>query len=132
MDKNVVWTIFAKEMLDLLRDRKTLIGTFLIPLVVIPFVFFLLSMSYSNVEKEARSYVPIAVEGTSKLVDHLRSQPGVRILSPDRPMEALKAGELRAIVTIPDHFDQVLRSGGESSCMSPTTTPTKSRCTQKA
>ncbi|MDA5109882.1 ABC transporter permease [Brevibacillus thermoruber] len=114
MDRQVVWTIFGKEMLDLLRDRKTLIGTFLIPLVVIPFVFFLLSMSYSNVEKEARAYVPIAVTGTSKLVDHLRSQPGVRILSPDRPAEALQAGELRAIVTIPDHFDQALRSGGSA------------------
>jgi sodium transport system permease protein len=114
MDRQVVWTIFGKEMLDLLRDRKTLIGTFLIPFVVIPFVFYLLSMSYSNVEKEARAYVPIAVKGKSKLVEHLRSQPGVRIVSTDRPAEALQAGELRAIVTIPDDFDQRLRSGGSA------------------
>lgn len=112
MGRGVVWTVFQKEMLDLLRDRKTLLGTFLVPLVIIPFVFFLLGMSYSNVEKEARAYVPIAIEGESGLVAALKEIPGVRILAPDDPEKALQAGTLRAVITIPPAFDEKIRTGG--------------------
>lgn len=116
MGRRVIWTVFQKEMLDLFRDRKALLGTFLVPLVIIPFVFFLLGISYSNVEKEARAYVPIAVNGTSPgLLAALEKIPGVRILQLDRPEQALQAGELRAIVTIPPSFDQTLENGGTAN-----------------
>jgi sodium transport system permease protein len=111
MGRRVIWTVFQKEMLDLFRDRKALLGTFLVPLVIIPFVFFLLGISYSNVEKEARAYVPIAVNGTSGLVASLKGIPGVRILQPANPQQALQAGELRAIITIPESFDQEVKAG---------------------
>lgn len=112
MGRNVIWTVFQKELLDLFRDRKTLLGTFLVPLVIIPFVFFLLGMSYSNVEKEARAYVPIAVSGTSGLVGAFQKIPGVRILKPDQAEQALQAGTLRAIITIPSDFDERIQAGG--------------------
>ncbi|USG66462.1 ABC transporter permease [Brevibacillus ruminantium] len=111
MRHNVVWTVFRKELTDLLRDRKTLIGTFVIPLVIIPFVFFLLSMSYTNVEKEARAYVPIAVNGQSILMDYLKKQTGVQLLSPAEPQTELEQGRLRAIISIPENFDQQVKAG---------------------
>ncbi|KQL45098.1 sodium ABC transporter permease [Brevibacillus choshinensis] len=112
MGRSVIWTVFQKELLDLFRDRKTLLGTFLVPLVIIPFVFFLLGMSYSNVEKEARAYVPIAVTGTSGLVTALEKIPGARILKPENAEQALQAGTLRAIITIPSNFEERISAGG--------------------
>ncbi|MDF2682197.1 MAG: transporter permease [Brevibacillus sp.] len=112
MGRSVIWTVFQKELLDLFRDRKTLLGTFLVPLIIIPFVFFLLGMSYSNVEKEARAYVPIAVNGTSGLVAALEKIPGSRILKPENAEQALQAGTLRAIITIPSTFEEQIQAGG--------------------
>ncbi|WP_312113576.1 ABC transporter permease [Brevibacillus reuszeri] len=112
MGRRVIWTVFQKEMLDLFRDRKTLLGTFLVPLVIIPFVFFLLGMSYSNVEKEARAYIPVAVNGSSGLVASLQKVPGVSILQPPNQEEALQEGQLRAIITIPPALEEQIKAGG--------------------
>lgn len=109
--RNTVWMIFRKELIDLFRDRKTLIGAFVIPIVVIPFVFFLLGSAFSSVEQEARAYVPIAIEGDtqSPLVERFAETKGVRILQPDDARKALQAGELRAIVSIPADFESQLK-----------------------
>lgn len=111
MDWQIIWTVFKKEQLDLFRDRKAWLGTFLVPLVIIPFVFFLLGNSYSNVEKEAREYVPLAVHGSSKLIKSLQENQGVKILQPPDPEQALQAGQLRAIITIPESFDEQIQAG---------------------
>ncbi|MDT8002006.1 MULTISPECIES: ABC transporter permease [Bacillota] len=111
MDWQIIWTVFKKELLDLFRDRKAWLGTFLVPLVIIPFVFFLLGNSYSNVEKEAREYVPLAVHGSSKLIKSLQENQGVKILQPPDPEQALQAGQLRAIITIPESFDEQIQAG---------------------
>jgi sodium transport system permease protein len=109
--KDVVWMIFRKELVDLFRDRKTLMGAFLIPIVVIPFVFFLLGSAFHSVEQDARSYVPIAVEGNTQtpLVKRLTDIPAVRILQPENAWQALQNGELRAIVRIPPDMERQLR-----------------------
>ncbi|MGN7472255.1 ABC transporter permease [Brevibacillus sp. SAFN-007a] len=111
MGRQVIWTVLKKELLDLFRDRKAWMGTFLVPLVIIPFVFFLLGNSYSNVEKEAREYVPLAVHGSSKLIASLQDSPGVNILQPPDPEQALQEGQLRAIITIPEAFDEQIQAG---------------------
>lgn len=111
MGSHVVWTVFKKELMDLFRDRKAWIGTLLVPLLVIPFVFFLLGTSYSNVEKEAREYIPIAVQGSSSLIAVLQKNPAVQILEPSDPKLALQAGQLRAILTIPAGFDEEITAG---------------------
>lgn|GEM_PF-690596 len=111
MRRSVVWMIFRKELTDLFRDRKTIIGALVIPIAVIPFVFFLLGSAFSSVEQDARSHVPVAIEGDldSPLVQKLAEAPAVRILKPEHPRQALQNGELRAIVRIPPDVDQRLR-----------------------
>lgn len=34
-----MWTVYLKEMLELLRDRKTFIFTVLVPIVAMPLIF---------------------------------------------------------------------------------------------
>lgn len=112
MGRSVVWTVFQKEMRDLFRDQKTWLGTFLIPLVIVPFVFFLMGSSFSSVEEEARSHVPIAVYGKADLLEQLKAIPGVSFHQPSDPQQALQDGQLRAIVTIPNDFAQQIAAGG--------------------
>jgi sodium transport system permease protein len=117
MGWQIIWTVLKKELLDLFRDRKAWIGTFLVPLVIIPFVFFLLGNSYSNVEKEAREYVPLAIHGSSPLIDMLAKNPGVRLIESADPEQALQAGQLRAIITIPGRFDEEIKAGNTAKLL---------------
>lgn len=115
MRGTILWTVFQKEMRDLFRDTKTWVGTFVIPLVLVPFVFFLMGSSYSSLEEEARAHVPLYVKGTSGLLAQLEAIPGVQFEQPADPQQALIGGKLRAIITIPDGFDERLAAGETTS-----------------
>lgn len=105
--------IFRKELVDLLRDRKTLIGTFIIPIVVIPLVFFLVGYSFSSVEKDAKVNISIAVSGDRghEIVQRLQQAPGVVLEQPGDPIRALQDSSIRAVLTIPDNFAIELQDG---------------------
>lgn len=109
-----VWLVFRKECIDILRDRKTWIGAFVIPLLVIPLLFFLISYSMSSVEEEARSYVPFAVEGSTDtpLISRFLDQPGVRLIRVEDERAELLQGNVRAVLHFPDDLEQQLAAGG--------------------
>ncbi|MGC5326240.1 ABC transporter permease [Brevibacillus sp. SYSU BS000544] len=104
--------IFRKECIDLLRDRKTWIGAFVIPLFVIPLVFFLLGSSIQNVEKEAKAYVPIMIKGdvSHPLAKRLLSIPNAKSITAENPELALQAAEIRAIIEIPQNLESSITS----------------------
>lgn len=113
MNKRHIWLVFTKEFIDILRDRKTWIGAFIIPIVVIPFVMFLLGSSLEGVEQDARSFVPIAVKGDvqSDFVQRLAAAPGVKLVYPSDPKAALQAAEIRAVIILPQQFQQQINRG---------------------
>ena len=49
-----MWTIYLKELLELTRDRKTLIFTILIPIFAMPLIFGGFAYVSSNMFKNAR------------------------------------------------------------------------------
>ena len=50
-----MWTVYFKEMLELLRDRKTFIFTILVPIVAMPLIFAGLGYLTSSMFKKAES-----------------------------------------------------------------------------
>nr|WP_275581929.1 ABC transporter permease [Brevibacillus fulvus] len=110
----MIWLIFRKELTDLFRDRKTVIGAFVIPIAVIPAIFFLVSVSMSGVEEDARANVSLVILGDVEqpLGQRLLQTEGVKRLQPDDPLASLHEGEVRAIVTIPDDLERHLRQNG--------------------
>jgi sodium transport system permease protein len=108
-----VWIIFRKEMVDIFRDSKTWIAAFLIPVIVIPFVVFLLTNSMKEVEEDAKAYIPIAIKGESMnpLTDQLLDVPGVKMISSKDPIKALREGKVRAVVEVPRDFSERIAAG---------------------
>ncbi|UFJ41066.1 ABC transporter permease [Brevibacillus humidisoli] len=113
MKRQQIWLVFRKEFIDLLRDRKTWIGAFVIPIVVIPLLFLLIGSSMSSVEEEARSDIPLAVRGAADhpLIEQLLQQPGTRLVQQSDPLAALQQGEIRAVIQVPDDLEQRLADG---------------------
>ncbi|MCK9905351.1 ABC transporter permease, partial [Frankia sp. Cpl3] len=94
-------------------DRKTIIGTFIIPILVIPLVFLLLSSAMSSVQRDAKAYIPLVVDAdmSSPLAEKIKQTPGVVLFSEQEPLPLLREGKIRAVVHIPADFEKSLQTG---------------------
>src|SRR5580704_10386009 len=61
MNAGTIGTIYAKEIRDLIRDRRTVISTIVIPTVVMPLIVFGFVSLASKIVTQARSEVPLVM-----------------------------------------------------------------------
>jgi sodium transport system permease protein len=116
MNWRTVGTIYAKELRDSLRDRRTLISIVILPTVVMPILMFGLGKVAASIVAKAREEIPrIMVIGGA-------DSPGVRAeleRSGRFKVETASADwrtlisdkKVRAAVEIPPGFDQGLAAG---------------------
>lgn len=114
MRLRTVIVIFRKEVLDMLRDRRTLIAMIGIPLLLYPALFVFGSQAaimQQDKLDEAQSH--IAVDGTdAELVrEWLGDDKKFLVLSLDDPDEALMKGDLDAYIALPDDFAKRVDEG---------------------
>ena len=97
-------------MQDILRDRRTLFATVIIPILLIPLMTFGIPLLFSSTEQqivEQTQYIAIinyeSSEEFTKLIDGSRS---LRVVVIDKPIdEAIRNGTIAAGVEIPRDFD---------------------------
>jgi sodium transport system permease protein len=116
MSWHTVGTIYAKELRDSVRDRRTLISMIIIPTVVMPALIFGVGQAASTIVTKARAEVPrVMVLGglDSPGVRAELEQGGkfrVKTATPD--WKALISDKkVRAVVEIPDGFERGLAAG---------------------
>ena len=70
------WTVFRKELVDALRDRRTLLMVLLSSVAIGPLVLVLISTLISGIEKraEAREVVAVGIEHAPSLQNYLHRQ----------------------------------------------------------
>jgi len=84
--------IYRKEMLDLVRDRRTLISMVVVPIVAMPLLFFVIGRFVSSAEKRAgEEAAGIAVRGAESL-------PGLAEFLKQSGFETASQEDLRAAV----------------------------------
>ncbi|MGL4773049.1 MAG: ABC transporter permease [Clostridium sp.] len=105
--------IFKKELTDFLRDKKTLIFTILLPILVFPAIFKVMSITMENTTTEATKEINIAIDGSKNtgLLPVLEQQGNIFIKDFDEPYQALKNGDLQLILKIPEDFDKKIAMG---------------------
>ncbi len=110
----LMWTVFAKEALDLLRDRRALFFLFAPPLLIpllgaIGGVFVLW-----QVARQTRGGLPVAVvneEQLPGLVTKLEDDRTLQLVDAPPDLEkALQNGELMAVIEIPPAALELLRA----------------------
>ena len=97
-------------MQDILRDRRTLFATVIIPILLIPLMTFGIPLLFSSTEQqivEQTQYIAIinyeSSEEFTKLIDGSRS---LRVVAIDKPIdEAIRNGTIAAGIEIPKDFD---------------------------
>tara|TARA_Y100000590_G_scaffold201696_1_gene229188 strand:+ start:3848 stop:5038 length:1191 start_codon:yes stop_codon:yes gene_type:complete len=102
--------VYKKEMQDILRDRRTLIATVVIPILLIPIMTFGIPLLFSSTEQqivEQTQYIAIinyeSSENFTRLIDGSSS---LRVVKIDKPIdEAIRNGTIAAGIAIPIDFD---------------------------
>jgi sodium transport system permease protein len=113
-----VGIVYRKELTDSLRDRRTLISTIIMPLLLIPvmtigFGSFAISM-VKKAEKETPQMMILGGADSPGTVAALQRIPGVQFVPPaDDYARQISNKVIRAAVRLPDGFDASLRAGEE-------------------
>ncbi|HXN48989.1 MAG TPA: ABC transporter permease [Bryobacteraceae bacterium] len=99
MRRSQVLTIYRKEMLDTIRDRRTLISMVAVPLLAIPLLLLVMSKFVSSTEKKAGDEaLTIAVRNVGRMPELLiaLSQAGFKLASRDDLEAAIAKKEIAA------------------------------------
>ncbi len=115
---NGLWTVFKKEVVDNLRDRRTLTtiaaSVIISPLILIGFLWFAektVKEETDPVSAEAFQLPVIGAELAPNLMNWLR-QNNIEILDPPTDPEAvIKSGERRVVMVIKPNFVDAFKSG---------------------
>ena len=105
MRLSIISAIYRKEMLDLLRDRRTLISMVAVPLIVLPLLLNvstrLISRMQENAEAEAKS-MAVAVRVTTPSIREALEKAQIQIVEKDDLKDAvLKKTAAAAVEEIP-------------------------------
>lgn len=108
----IVFRIWQKEMLDTLRDRRTLLVMVLVPLVLMPALFVgltkLIAMQTDEAEKEILEILMIGGERAPKLSEFLSSCPQVElkpVADVAAAREAIKRKDAKVALVIEGEFE---------------------------
>ncbi|MEP6503067.1 MAG: ABC transporter permease [Betaproteobacteria bacterium] len=109
-----MWTVFAKELKDALRDRRTLMVVFVTSVAMGPLVLVMMSALVDKFEKraEAREIVAVGLEHAPLLRNFLERQTYVIKPAPADWETQLKDSKLGdPVVVIPADFEDQLAHG---------------------
>lgn len=110
--RRATWVVFAKEIVDGIRDRRSIFSALLYPLVG-PLLIGLMFGVIADQQREADD-LELPVEGAqhaAPLVDHLRAQGIEVVAAPAEPELAVAEGEVAMVLIIPpdfaEHFERL-------------------------
>jgi sodium transport system permease protein len=115
-----VFTVFAKELRDTLRDRRAVISMFLVPTVIMPLITLGFAAVSMKIARKAHAEIPrvmiVGGDDSPRLRQTLEALPSLKIVPTSSNFtELISQKRLRAAAAIPDGFDEALRNGTPST-----------------
>ncbi|BAH07711.1 hypothetical protein CKR_2660 [Clostridium kluyveri NBRC 12016] len=107
MSMNNFWIIFKKELMDIFRDKKTLIFTILLPIIMYPAMFKIIDFTMKDTTKSIEKNITIAYKGneSSSVYTMLKNLNNITIDNTGNANEKLKKGKISLIIEAPEDFD---------------------------
>lgn len=115
-----IWIVFKKEVKDIVRDKKTLLTSLLVPIILMPLLFTLLGSGIENMEKDITENITIALsEGSDteeirELVknDIFLNNPDIKLGSAVKdPVGAIRNGDVRFVLEVDKNYAKNLEEG---------------------
>lgn len=108
MKNNITLLVFKKELLDIFRDKKTVIMSIVIPLIIFPIMFGVIGKSMNKTTKSVEENLKIYIKdtGNSFLGQFIKNQKGIKFEESSNVEEDVKNGKILLALEIPDNFDK--------------------------
>lgn len=120
MNLHAAGLVFRKELLETLRDRRTLISSILLPILLFPMMLIgfgtLGFLIVTRIQQERLAAAILGVEHASALAERLRTRRDLEIVPASSDFRSkINAKKLRAVVEFPPGFEQKLRQNPNES-----------------
>ncbi len=107
--------VYRKELIDSLRDRRTLISMVVVPILLFPLMTIgfgvLAAKLVLKAEKESSTIMLLGAENAPSLAERIRKAPGLEVVSPAADYIArINDKKLRAAVEFPPGFEAKLQA----------------------
>jgi len=114
-----IWTVFKKEVRDLSRDKRTLLISIVVPMVIIPLINILVGGGMEKLQKDISENVSIALSDESRtddIVDLVKNKlfkdnKNITLLDTDNAIEALKQDKVRLVLGIDKDYKSKIAEG---------------------
>jgi sodium transport system permease protein len=116
MNWHRVKTVFRKEIVDALRDRRTIISSIVIPIILFPLLTIgfgtVAAKSVKKMSQEVPSVMILGTNNAPELTARLSTNQAFSIVAPDTNYVAeINDKKLRAALEIPAGFETAIRAG---------------------
>lgn len=119
MNLKHIWIVFKKEVRDLGRDKRTIITSILLPMLLIPLINIVMGGGIQKFEKDINENVSIALSQSSDtqdvrklLQDRILSiNPNLRLVESDDPTADLVNDKIRCIIDIESEYKEKMEQG---------------------
>ncbi|WP_097027101.1 ABC transporter permease [Clostridium peptidivorans] len=107
---SIAFTVFKKELRDIFRDKKTLLVSVLIPLLLFPIMFYAIGRTGSDNAKKVENNFEVAISGgeNTQFRRIIENYPKVKITPSSNIEEDVKDGNILVGLEIPDDVDKLL------------------------
>ncbi|WP_088329127.1 ABC transporter permease [Lacimicrobium sp. SS2-24] len=116
-----MWLVFRKELMELLRDRKTLFFMIAMPILLFPLIIGVVGFFTSKAMDEAQSkvlkYSIVGAQYAPQIADALRESDDFKLIETTADEElvaAIRAETLDFALRIPDNYAKPLLEGGQA------------------
>jgi len=119
LEAKYVWIVFKKEVKDIIRDKRTIFTSILLPMLLIPLINVIMGGGVQNFTKGINENVTIALSGSSntteiqKLVKDkiIISNPEIKLIEVKDSKEAITKEEVRCVLDFEKDYAEKLKSG---------------------
>ncbi len=116
MKSKPLFIVMKKELLNIIRDTKTLAFSILIPLLLIPVLFYLIGFAVNRTEGQVKNNFTVAIQGNtdSDLAKNIQSSLNAEFIHGD-VKENVASGKALVGIVIPDDFGKNIDEGKTSN-----------------
>ena len=114
-----IWIVFKKEVRDLSRDKRTLVTSILLPMLLIPLINIVMGGGIQKLEKDLNENVSIALSQTSdtagvrELLQEriLSANPNLKLVESEDPESDLLNDKVRCIIDFENGYKEKMEQG---------------------
>ena len=114
-----VMIVLKKEIKDMIRDRRTIISSIVLPMILIPLINIVMGGSIQKLEKDMNENVTVALSQSSNTAEVrelvrdriLSKNPNIVLVDADDPARAIENDEIRCIIDVENTYAEKLNKG---------------------